>query len=486
LITFSLVLVIPPLLSAVQAQQQNNLSPRATLSGWENHLRVHILDRTNNKGGFYYDRGLFRMHTPDMTIEYEIDLFTYRFSYFDDYDWLSAGNGFRSFVGSLNTPIFAVRSEFRNSIRVTDNSDLDIWAYQQEDIRARRGLFILGYSHRFRDMHTVGLSHTLGNTKTDLDASFFYRFGNRDQGIIEAEVTLLDWANNIVTGLSTERQTEFEILHTYSRRPNLFTLRLESPTIWRFRGEAVAAFQPRSEAEVSQRDFPVENFILEEWVNYQAALFEVHFPGGTAGAIYQRTFARMQREPAPGSEYVLDYGNRQIQQRGGFYLTWQWRDFGLEQWFWIERNRDQQFDENPDAYAAQDPNVRFYDRRPNFYPFDFNEIRRFNKSRIFYKPEGRLLSVYLEHNGDWRTPAFDDNSTTVRAISYRNYYPNHIVARNERLTLGIGFRFTDNTRLTVGASLDLDGDKYTGWGTPREDPRPAVFDGGFGRFQMVW
>jgi hypothetical protein len=482
----ALILILLPVKAQGQAQENDLRSPRATLSGWENHLRIHILDRSNNKGGFYYDRGLFRMHTPDMTMEYELDLFTYRFSYFDDYDWINSANGFRSFVGSLNTPIFAVRSEFKNRISVTDNSDFDIQVYQQEDIRARRGLFILGYTHRIGEIHAAGVRHTLGNKKTDLDASFFYRFGNRDTGTITADVTLLDWANNIVTGLSTERQSEFEILHTYSRRPNLFTLRLKSPVIWRFRGEAVAAVQPRSEAEVSLRDFPDENFILEEWVNYQAALFEVLFPGGTAGAIYQRTFTRMQREPAPGSEYVLDYGNRQIQQRGGFYLTYRWRDFGLEQWFWIERNRDQQFDENPDAYAAQDPNVRFYDRRPDRYPFDFNEIRRFNKSRIFYAPEGRLLSVYLEHNGDWRTPAYDETSSTVRAISYRNYYPNHIVSRNERLTLGIGFRFTDNAKLTVGASLDLDGDRYTGWGTPREDPRPAVFDGGFGRLQMVW
>ncbi|REL37953.1 hypothetical protein DYD21_04880 [Rhodohalobacter sp. SW132] len=476
----SLCLVLWSVLPSSAAGQGAD-SPRATLSGWENHLRMHILDRSNNMGGVYYDRGLFRMHTQDMPMEYEIDLLTYRFSYFDDYDWTTSNNGFRSFVGSLDTQIFAVRSEFRNRINITENSEFNIWAYQQEDIRARRGLFILGYNHRFGNLHTLGLQHTLGNMKADLDASFFYRFGNRDLGFVTVDVTLLDWANNIVSGISNMRQSQPEFQHTYSQRPNLYTLRLESPLIWRFRGEAVVAVQPRSIADVSQRDFPDANFLLEEWVNYQAALFEVLFPGGTAGIIYQRTFTRMQRKPATGSEYELDYGNRQTEHRGGFYLTYRWRSFGVEQWFWIERNRDQQFDENPEAYAAQDPLVH-----RQSYPFDFNEIRRFNKSRIFYAPEGRLISLYLEHNGDWRTPAYDSYSQTVRAISYRFYYHNQIVSRNERLTLGISFRFTDHSKLTIGTSLDLDGDRYTGWGTRRENQDPAILDGGFARFQMVW
>ena len=460
--------------------------PRATLKGWENNLRLTIKDRSNNVGGFYYDRGLFRMHTPEMSPEHALDIFTYRFSYFEDYEWLKSDNGFRTFAGSLNTPVFVVQSEFKSTLSTSDNGNFSIHAVQQEHLRAKRGLFLLGYIHRLGDMHSVGISHTLGQQKTDLDATFSYIFGTEETGWITADVTLLDWANNFVSELSTERQSEFEIRQTYSRKPYLFTLRLESPQVWIFRGEAVASFQPRSAAEVSRRDFPGENFRLEDWVNYQGALLEARFPGGTAGVIYQRTFARMEREPAPGSDYQLDYGNRQVQQRAGLYLTYKWKSFGIEQWFWIERNRDQQFDENPDAYATQDSNVRSYDNRPDRYPFDFNEMRRFNKTRLFYEPEGRLISLFLEHNGDWRTPAFDGQSSTVRAISYRNYYPNHIVARNERLTLGVGFAFSEHANLTLGVSLDLDHDLYNGWGNRRPDASPAYFDGGFGRLQVMW
>jgi len=465
--------------ASLYAQYQD--SPRATLHGWEQQLRLFILDRSNNKGGFYYNRGLFRMHTQDMTMEYELDLFTYGFSYFEDYDWYSSENGFRSSMGSLNTPIFALRSEFKNRISVTDNSDLEILGYQQEDIRARRGLFILRYNYNFGNHHNIGVRHTLVNQKTDLDASFFYQYSDTNKGIITAELTLLDWANNMVTGLSEERQAQFDILHRYTRRPNLYTLWLESPVIRRFRCEIVIGIQSQARAEVTQTGLPDQGFLLDEWANYQAALFETHFTGGSAGIIYQRTFARMQREPGEDSLYELDYGNRQIQQRGGLFITYKKGYVGIEQWFWIERNRDQQFDNNPDAYVAQDPFVRLYDTEPHLYPFDYNEIRRFNKTRIIYEPDSWRITAYLEHNGDWRSPSMEDPS-----IGYRNYYPNHIVARNERLTLGINIHFTKNAMLTVGSSLDLDGDRYSGFDTRRENAKPAVFDGGFGRFYIVW
>lgn len=445
-------------------------------------MNLFIKDRSNNFGGYYYNRGLFRMHTPNMALEYQLDLFTYRFSYFDDYEWFNQENGFRSFVGSLNTPVFAVKSELKNSLKTGENGSVLIHGYQQEDLRANRGLFTIGYAHHLGRNHNIGIMHSLGQKKTDLDATMFYSYGTGNSGKITAEITLLDWANNFASNLTEERKSEFEIRHSYSRKPYQFTLRLESPQFWIFRGEAVASVQPRSRAEVSEKELPGQNYITDDWVNYQAALLEATFRGGSAGVIFQRTFARMQREPAENSGYELDFGNRQKKLRGGIFFTWQWRSFGVEQWFWIERNEDRQFDENPEAYIEQDPNIS----NSNRYPFNFKEIRRFNKTRIFYKPEGKFLSAFIEHNGDWRKPAYDGLSETVRAVGYRTYYPNHIVPRNERLTLGFGFRFSERSNLTLGASLDLDNDLNHGFGYARENPKPAVFDGGFGRLQILW
>jgi hypothetical protein len=471
-----------------QGQNSSGEPRRATLWGWETDLRLFMKDRANNLGGITYDRGLFRMTTVPMDMEYQLDLFTYRHSYFDDYRWHYSGNGngFRSSVGSLNTANFAVRSQLRSDLRISDRSTLHITAHQQEDLRARRGLIHLDYTRELGRRHRLGVTHTLGQAKSDLDASFYYRYGNTDRGTVTAEITALDWANNVVSDLSEERKNDFEVRQLYSRIPVLYTLRLQSPQVGIFRGEAVAAVQPQSSAEVSRLELPDQNYLQNNWANYQAALLEATWKTLTAGIIYQRTFARMERMPAPGSGYELDFGNRQIQQRGGIYLTWRWRSVGIEQWFWTERNRDEQFDENPDATAAQDENIRFYDRLPERYPFNFHETRQFNKTRIYYAPDDRLLTFYLEHNGDWRTPHFDTASTVVRAINYRNYYPNHVIGRNERLTLGIGFRFSEQASLTLGASLDLDGDLTHGFGGERDDASRAYFDGGFGRLQILW
>ncbi len=476
LIVFLLSFTVP----ATQAQSID--SPRATLKGWETNLNLFIKDRANNFGGVYYDRGLFRWSTPEMTPEYHIDLFTYGFTLFDDYEWFASNDGFRSMIGSLNTPEFAVNSRLKSHQTVSKNGTVAIDAFQQEDRQAKRSLFVIGYQYQFGENHLAGFSHTLGQKKTDLDATLFYQFGNTEIGFITTEITLLDWLNNTVTGLSEDRQSEFLIRHNYSKKPYLYVVRLESPQIGIFRGEATIGIQPRTEARVTRRELPDEDFIMEDWVNYQAALLEANYAGFTAGIIYQRTFARMQRDAAPGSNYLLDFGNRQIQQRGGAYIHYRWRDIGFEQWFFIERNRDQQFDNEPAAYRLQDPLAG------SRYPFDFNEIRRWNKSRIFYQPKTGF-TAYLEHNGDWRDLGMDGETGDGRifeALNYRSYYTNQIVTRNERLTLGLGYRFTENFYLTLGASYDIDGDLKDGFNQNRVGASPARFDGGFGRIHFTW
>ena len=75
---------------------------------------------------------------------------------------------------------------------------------------------------------------------------------------------------------------------------------------------------------------------------------------------------------------------------------------------------------------------------------------------------------------------------TIPARNYRNYYQNHILERSERLTLGIGFNFSKYAVMTLGASLDLDGDLLHGVGWERENASRSYFDGGFGRLQILW
>ena len=480
-ILFTLLLIFLPL-SAAPLMSQNVSRDGATLSGWYNQLRLFSFDRSNNFGGFYYDRGLFRMHTPDMAPEYELDLFTYRSTPTGDYTWAQASNGFRSSVGSLNTLLFAVRSEFKHQLQIKNGDSFSIEAYQQKDLRTNRGLFVLGYRKVLYNDHSLQVNHTLGKYKTDLDATFRYIYQNKSHGQIAAEITVMDWANNIVSGLSESRRSEFETRHIYKNKPLYTSLSLKSPKVNRFRGELYVGIQKSFLAEVTVRNMPDQNYLLKESFSLRGALAEVHFPGGFAGIIYQHSVVRMSRKPAPDSAYELNYGNRQEVLKGGVYAVYRWKSFGVEQWLWIIRNSDNQYDNNPQAYIAQDPNVR----NPDRYPFTFQELRTMNKSRVYYHPKNRAFGVYAEYNADWRDPAFDNRSETIAAFSYRSYYRTHINARNERLTAGIQFFFSDNAELTLGASIEIDRDRYTGFDIPRENFTPSKFDGGFGRLHIYW
>jgi hypothetical protein len=480
LFTLVLISLASAYFSTLKAQNLNEEG--ATLAGWFNELRLFSMDRSNNSGGFFYDRGLFRMHTPEMSPEYEIDLFTYGFTPDEDYDWYKADSGFRSTMGSLNTLLFAAKSELKHKVQIKNGDTFSVEAHQQKDLRTNRGLFIIGYRKKLLTDHSVAISHTLGKYKTDLDATFRYIYENNEYGRIAAEVTIMDWANNIVSGLSESRRSEYETRHLYNRKPVYYSLYVKSPDMGRFRGELFFGIQKQFEAEVSVRELPDQNYLLEESFNLSGALAEVHFEGGFAGLIYQHYFVKMTREPAANSLYELDYGNRQEMIRGGAYFSYRWKSLGLKQWLWIARFSDDQYDNNPEAYVEQDPNVR----NPDRYPFTFNELRTLNKTQIYYHPGSSNLGFFAEYNADWRDPAFDGRSETIPAFSYRSYYRTHINSRNERFTAGIHIYFSSNAQLTLGASVEIDRDRYNGFDIPRENFTPSKFDGGFGRLRVYW
>lgn len=456
-------------------------SPKATLRGWEENLLLFIMDRSHNTGGTYYDRGLFRMYTHEMDPEYQTDLFTYRFSYFEDYQWYQASQAYRTNMGSINTPDFAISSILKNTISMGEKGLFSIQAHQQEDRRAQRLLFRIGYRHTLGDAHQIGFTQTLTQKKPDIDGTLYYRYGDSSSGYITAGLTLLDWFNNIVSDVAIHRKSDYDVRHIYSRQPFLYTLRLESPQLGIFRGEATAGVQTQSRATVNRREFPDEDYNLLEWTHYQGVLLEAEWYGVTAGVIFQRTFARMERSPAEDSEYELDFGNRQRTLRGGIYATWQWHGLGFEQWFWVERNNDTQFDDNPEAYLEQNPDIR-----RGRYPFFFKEVHRWNKSRIFYRHGNRGIRAYIEHNGDWRDIAYEDENHPVRARDYRSYYHNQIVSRTERITLSLGYQFSQDFWFEFGASYDLDGDLVSGNDRILGNRVISRFDGGFGRIFLSW
>lgn len=476
LLLIAFVFCFPPELFAQQSRD------RATLFSWEQRIQNFMLDRSHNYGGTHFKRGLFREHLNTMSPEHEIDLMTYQYTLVDDYNWIQADHNYQLGMGSLNATDFATENRIKSNISFNDRNKLKIRGYHEENLRTNRLLFHLGYEHSFGGVHTIGGNHTLTNEKSDLDATLYYRYGNFEKGMVQVDLTLLDWASNVVQGLAEESSNQYnelyEVTHQYMQNPYLFSLKAVSPQTRNFRAELVSGLQTYSEKLVESSSDTMD-FIDEEWAHYLGGLFEYSNSYFTSGLTYQRTFSKLKRQPALVSDYEDDFGNWQISDIAGFFITGRIKDFRLEQWLWHEWNTDRLQGENVPGDLTT---LNFENNR---IPFDYYETRVKVKSRLLYDPKKFGFNAGLEFHADYRKPQGERAHNGVRNFDFRRVY-SVVRNRNERLTFTLGYRFDENFYFLAGVSYDLDKDKQSGIGLPRVTGTPTWFDGGFGRLSIRW
>ena len=477
-----LILLLVTLLLSVIEVSARQANSGVTLMEWEQRTLNFMLDRSHNYGGTLYNRGLFRENINLMSPEHEIDLLTYRYTMAEDYNWFMADQAYRLSAGSLNATDFFVENRIKFNYSFNENHTLIVDGTHEEKLRADRFLFRLGYEYRLNQDHTIGAEHTLTNSKSDLDLTLFYRYGDFESGMIQAGVTYLDWGANVVqdlaAGSANQWNDRYKTTYQYERRPLLVNLKLVSPTVNNFRAELLAGIQTFSEREVSSTEFENYDYGDEEWAHYVGALVQYFHPIGVAGFTYQRKFSKLRRQPLPGSDFENDFFTRQYSDSGGFFVTGNYRKFSVEQWMWLERIVDQlQGEAVPDDIS---PDYLENVRRP----FDFEEYRLKMKSRVLYGSSEKGIQLGLEFHADYRyLQGEDDPNTGIRDYTFRRVYP-IVRERNDRITFSIGYRFNPNVYLTGGVSYDVDGDKESGIGWPREDT--TRFDGGFGRLSVEW
>ncbi len=454
---------------------------RNTLFGWEEWTKLMILDQSHNFGGLFYDRGLFRYTTHDMTKEHDLDLVTYEYTSLDHYNWhYSDDDGFRAYTGSMDLGKFLTSFELRNRRELTDRLSMNIRILRRYDMRADRALLWLGFDYRLKDNQTIGIRQTLTEQKSDLDFTLFYRYGSLASGMIQLEASALDFGNNAIYALSESRDRDFEESRKYHRSPFLFSFKAASPEWNGFRGEAMGGILTRSNAQVGLQSRIDDNTRDRQHARYAGALVE--WSGGmvTTSINWQYHYARFWRENFTDNyEEPIDYGNMQFQNRIGGFLGLERGRIQFHNWIWFARVRDRQFDEHREEFW----------RDFQTYPFDFRENRTMMKNRILYMPESRGMIGGLEWSADYRDflgePLVADDVGTIYAFDYRRTYPFQLDNRNERITLLFGYRFNDRTYLIMGASYDIDGDMYGGTFDNRIHKR-SYFDGGFGRLIMKW
>lgn len=461
------------------AVAQNN-EAHATLLAWEQRIRNFMLDRSHDYGGTNYNRGLFREHINEMSAEHEIDLMTYRYTLIDDYSWIKADHAYRVSMGSLNATNFAIENWIKDDFNFNKRNKLSINGYQTQNIRADRFLFYLGYDHKFAGKNHIGVQHTLSDEKADLDANFYYRYGNFTNGMMEFDVTLMDWASNIIEGLADNSRNKYnqryDVTHKYFKWPKLFSLKLISPKSKHLKAELVAGLQTKSRKKVDNHPDTLQ-YIDQEWAHYAGALVEYSNEYFTAGLTFRRTFSKLKRDPIRTSNYDLKFGNWQIENSAGFYAATRIHKFRLEQWIWYEYNIDRlQGEKVPGDLLA---------RRFKRIPFHYHEKRLKIKSRLLYDPVHSGFKTGLEFHADYIYPQDKAASNGVKSFTFRQAYP-IVRNRSDRLTYTIGYRFNEKFYLLAGFSYDLDKDKQSGIGLPRATGTPTWFDGGFGRLSISW
>jgi hypothetical protein len=433
----------------------------------------NIHHRQGYKEGRFYQHGLFRYFTRDMDFEYHLDMFTIHSTPLEAYHFWNTDNALQSTFGSLNYQQFVIKTKFKSTVDVGKNKFFDIFGVQEENLRTDDFFFHPAYRKKIGDNHTVGVRHTLSKHKEDLDFSLFYQLGNSSTGSIKAEISALDWVNNIVHSLISNSDREYDTKQKYSRKPYLFALRAKSPEHPFLRAELSAGIQTESEARVVRSATPDSSFTNREQVHYLGALIEYFRSTFTTGLIYQRKFNKMYRYPdAASSQYPLDFGNREVNNRIGSYISKLfWDRLRLEQWTWYEYNRDQLWG----SFVPKE-----------WIPFHFRENRLLMKSILLYRQPNKGFQGGLELNLDHRYVLGEKSGNTINR-DFRRNYPDQVSGNNQRLTLKLGYHNKETIDILAGVSYDIDGDLNSGWGTPSTNrDEPSRFDGGFVQIRLHW
>ena len=474
---FLMLLVIKP--GFIHAQDLRQIS----LLGWEEQKKMMLLDRYHNYGSIFYDRGLFRFTTPPMIEHHDLDLITYGFSEIDDHRWFyNRETGFRAFGGSFNVGEYLHGAELRHDVSISENLNLPMHSYRRYDMRQDRMLLTLGLDYNLHGQHTIGLQHTLTEQKPDLDATLYYRFRDLPSGGIQLEFTALDWANNPAYNLGQRRGDVIPEMRKYEQSPFLFSMKAVSPDIRNVRGELVAGIQtPLQAVAESLPEKSDESFRDRDRARYIGALVQYAVPGFTAALSWRHTYTRFNRTNAEaGFSEPVDYGNEQTRQFIGGFVSLSYRNFHFDNWIWYNFNRDRQFDRFETRFLFDE----------QVYPFHYREDRWMMRNRVSLDPGERGFKIAIEWSADYRNPLSGiierPDGSAARGLPYHLQYPYSIGERNERLTLFLGYRFTEHTFIIFGASADLDREVFVERENRRERIRPTIFDGGFGRLVFYW
>lgn len=451
------------------------LADAATAQGptwqrWEQEVLLGLRDREGGFGGYPFDRGRLRRYTPEMDHEYRLDRRAVQFAPEDDAAWFATAHGVRTTTASLDKARFGTVTEVRHRLDVGERHRLAFDAVHQEDFTARRFFIEGSYGYVVRPGHIVGVTHTMGRFKPDLDAEVFYEAEHSRLGRLRAGLVALDAYNNVIFDRLGVDPALQDTLRSYDRAQRLVRVRWQSPALATAFGpvrvEAYGGVQPTSRATVTTFSDPAFAYRREEQFGYAAALVAL-----THGPLVLSTRAgywtdRNWFDASPEAADARDYTTRQRELHLGSRAQARWP---LRPSHDLEAVADMALVYYRDAQTGTD-----FTGSTVAVPLDLRETRVEAEARLTWLPVDGGFRASLRWLLDGRTHGEQIDTFEAAFLRFGQPSPQH------RMSLLLGYDLRRGIRIEAGASVDLDGDTFyddRGW---------TLFDGGFGRVTMLW
>jgi hypothetical protein len=420
---------------------------RATLQGWDEQLRLIILDR----GGSYYgrtsDRGILQRFNDGADDEYELDLISYGFSLLEDYEWFRRGQGVRYWGGSINKLRLVQEATFAASLDLSSSWAADVRIHHQATLQGNRSTLRFGARKSLSSGRVVLFGAAVVNAlkpESDVEVGVILR------PVAESRVTVavaaLDLFNDLIYETFGVGVGVSDTALTYTTQP--FAPRFAVDTrVGPLRFEVYALAVTPTSLVVERQTVPGEGFAQDERFAYAGGLGEWEPSGRTAvGGFATWVRARTHRRPltlgAPADDFDLTEVTTQI----GIHGIHLFHNFAAEGWVarvWRTEDRVR-----PDTAVAA--------------AVDYEDRAWVGRSQVTYRPSiGFRAGVGFELTA--RQVVGEDRMPSRRDLHKNNF----------RLRLELGWAFDRQASVFVGAGFELDSDIRA--------PSEGTFDGGHAR-----
>ena len=461
-----LLILLFPCISVLKAQNTDFKIPdnadysltgynqHASLMGWSQRMEIQLLDRSNNPYGLVSDRGWMFNYGKYISDEFSINRMTYLPTLSEDYIWYRSPNALRTVIGDYDDLNVITFNEMRFQVEIKPKHTLEVYGYTEKNPIFNRAFFNLNYQFQIKDNIKVGLRHTIGSSKVDMDASVFAQMGNSQTGYLKAEVTAVDYLNNISSNNAVENGFYSDTVRIYDTFPAMLSVSAVSPEFKSFRGEMFFTFHTNATSTISSLVSPNEKFLYSHSGFFGGALLEYKLTYFTVGSVFKILKSTSSRDSSGTSVLSPSYKNEQLEMHKGFYLLANASQITWDSWIWLVDYTELQDGGTYDVLADVGRD------------FEQTEKRFFMHNRIYVHPDYNGLLFGIEHladlrskhaiipnnNGEFLVP---DNFDPLAAV-----YPKYFHDSNNRLLFVAGYQFHPRAIVQIGYGMDLDKDLH--------------------------